>query len=147
MEAVIDTKEVISDLGDLIHLEYDAIAAYRSAIERLDTADYKAKLTEFLGDHERHIEELGNAVRDEGATPPTEGDAKKILTKGKVVLADLAGDKAILTAMKANEAVAKTKYEDAVEKGYAEPIQAIVRGGLADERRHKDWIDTTLEAL
>lgn len=147
METATDTKQIISDLGDVIKLDYDAIAAYRSAIERLDNAAFKEQLTEFLGDHERHVKELGNAVRNEGGTPPTEGGALKILTQGKVVLADLLGDKAILMAMQINEKVAKTKYEEAVDTGYPEHIQAILCGGLADERRHKDWIDKTLETL
>lgn len=145
MATVTDSKEIIADLSDVIPLDYDAIAAYQSAIERLDDASYKAKLTEFLADHERHVEELGEAVRREGGHPPTEGDAKKRLTKGKVILADLFGDEAILKAMRANEEVTNTKYEEAVETGYAENIQAILRQGLADERRHKDWLVSILE--
>lgn len=145
MATLTDTKDIISDLSDLIQLDYDAIAAYKSAIERLDTTEYKAKLAEFMGDHKRHVDELGKAVRNAGGTPPTEGDAMVILTKGKVVIAGLVGDKPILMAMRANEEVTNTKYEDAVETGYPEPIQAILRQGLADERRHRDWIVASLE--
>ncbi|MFO7551027.1 MAG: DUF2383 domain-containing protein [Haliea sp.] len=147
MAKVMDSEQIIDDLGDLIELDYDAIAAYQAAIERLDTAAYKQQLTEFMGDHKRHVKELGEAVRNEGGTPPTEGDAMKILTKGKVVLADLLGDEAILKAMRANEEVTNKKYEAAVEEGYAEHIQAVLRQGLADERRHKAWLKTTLEKL
>ncbi len=147
MTTIMDSKQIISDLSDLIKLDYDAIAAYESAIERLDTAEYKTKLTEFMGDHKRHVEELGKAVRSEGGDPPIEGGAMKMLTKGKVVIADLAGDEAILKAMNANEKVTNTKYEEMVETDYAEPIQAMLRQGLSDERRHKDWIEATLEKL
>lgn len=147
MSTVTESKEVISDLNDLIELDYDAIAAYKSAIERLDDAAFKKKLTEFLGDHQRHVEELGDAVRKEGGNPATEGDAMKILTKGKVVIAGLMGDEAILKAMRVNEEVTNTKYEEAVEEGYPEHIQALLRKGLADERRHKEWLLTTIEKL
>lgn len=147
MTTATDSKHVISDLSDLIKLDYDAIAAYKSAIERLDNPEHRAKLTEFLGDHERHIKELGMAVRNEGGTPPTEGGAMKIMTQGKVVIASLLGDEAILKAMKANELVTNTKYEEAVETGHAEPIQAILRQGLADERRHKEWLSAAIEKL
>lgn len=147
MTTTTDSKQIITDLNDLMEVDYDAIAAYQSAIERLDNADYKAKLTEFMGDHKRHIEELSKVVRDEGGTPPTEGDAMKILTKGKVVIAGLVGDETILKAMNANEKVTNTKYEDAVEAGYAEQIQSLLHKGLSDERRHKEWIETTLERL
>lgn len=140
-----DSKEIISELSDLIKLDYDAIAAYQSAIERLDDAGHKKKLAEFMGDHESHVQELGKAVRNHGGTPPTEGGALKVLTKGKVVIAGLVGDKAILKAMKANEVVTNTKYEHAAKKNYPEQIQAIVQQGLSDERRHKDWIEATIE--
>lgn len=145
MAIATDSKEIISDLSDLIELDYDAIAAYKAAIERLDNAAYKEKLSEFLGDHERHVEELSSALRKQGGTPPTDGDALEIMTKGKVVIGGLFGDDAILKAMSANEEVTNKKYEEAVETGYPEEIQALVRGGLADERRHKGWIVATLE--
>lgn len=147
MVTVTDSDKIISDINDLIHLDYDAIAAYQSAIERLETAEYKAKLTEFMGDHKKHVDELSKVVRSEGGTPPTEGDAKKVLTKGKVVIAGLMGDEAVLKAMKANEEVTNTKYEDAVEEGYAEHVQALLRQGLADERRHKAWLEATIDKL
>lgn len=147
MNTNVDSKTVIKDLNNLIELDYDAIAAYEAAIERLDNSDYKAKLTEFLGDHKRHIEELGGAVKAEGGTPEESGDAKKILTKGQVVIANLGGDDAILKAMKMNEDQTNSKYEKAVEKGYPEPVQALLRKGLADERRHRAWIESTLELI
>ncbi|MFN3712035.1 MAG: DUF2383 domain-containing protein [Alcanivoracaceae bacterium] len=145
MATATDSNHIISDLSDLIKLDYDAIAAYKSAIERLDSEAHKKKLTEFLRDHERHVKELGQAVRNQGGTPPTEGGPMKILTKGKVVIAALLGDEAILKAMRANEEVTNTKYEEAVGTGYGEPIEALLRQGLADERRHKDWIVGILE--
>ncbi len=147
MATVTDASKVTSDLNDLIQLDYDAIAAYEAAIERLDNAAYKQQLTEFLGDHRRHIEELTQAVRGAGGDPATKGDAKKLLTKGKVVLADLAGDKAILSAMKSNEEQTNTEYEKAVKKGYEASIQTILERGLADERRHKAWLEQTLDRL
>lgn len=145
MATAMDSEQIVSDLSDLIKLEYDAIAAYQSAIERLDTAEYKTKLSEFLGDHKRHVKELSQAVGNAGGTPPSEGGAMQILTKGKVLIAGLVGDQSILKAMKANEAVTNTKYEEAVKTGYPEPIETVLRQGLSDERRHKDWIDATIE--
>ena len=147
MTTATDTKQIISDLSAMIKLEYDAIAAYQSAIERLDEAEYKEKLTEFLGEHQVHVEELSKAVRSDGGTPPTGGDAMQILTQGKVVIAGLLGDKPILKAMVANEEVTCTKYEEAVNTGYPEQIQVVLRQGLTDERRHKDWMVATLEKL
>lgn len=80
----------------------------------MDNAEYKKKLTEFLGDHKRHVDELSQAVRSEEGAPP-------------------------------DEDVTNTKYEEAVKATYPEQIQAILRQGLADEQRHRDWLIATLE--
>lgn len=148
MITTIEPKQVVSDLNDLMQLDYDAITAYESAIERLESAIYRAKLMEFLSDHKRHVDELANAVRSAGGEPATDGDAKAWLTKGRVVLADIVGDdESILKAMKVNEDQTNAKYEEALEAGYLEPIKAMLRRGLADERRHREWLVATIDAL
>lgn len=47
--------------------------------------------------------------------------------------------------MKSNEEQTNYKYENAVKISYPENVQAILERGLADERRHKAWIVTTLD--
>lgn len=147
MTTTLSTEDIAKNLSNLVELDFDAIAAYKAAIERLENPTYKAKLTEFLGDHERHIRELSDVVRTAGGTPPDSGDAKKILTKGKVVIADMGGDKAILKAMKSNEDQTNAKYEKAVDENYPLEAQTVLQGGLADERRHRAWIELTLTEL
>jgi hypothetical protein len=61
-----------------------------------------------------HITELGDILSSMGRTPPKEGDMKALLTKGKVVIAGLMGDEAILQAMRTNEADTNTAYERSV---------------------------------
>jgi hypothetical protein len=64
-----------------------------------------------------------------GRNPPKEGDMKSILTKGKVVMAGLIGDKAIFEAMRMNEADTNTAYERAVNfEGVAIQHARRVRG-------------------
>lgn len=137
--------EVIADLNSLIQLEYDAIAAYQAAIERLESERYKETFREFLGDHKSHVTNLTNLVIGEGGTPEDGGDMKKVLTKGKVVLADIAGDEAILKAMNSNEKQTNKKYEKSVENDYPPNIKVELQKGLSDERRHKAWIEAALE--
>ena len=141
MTTATDSKKLVIHLNDLIELDYDAIAAYQAAIDRLENSSYKGKLAEFRGDHQRHITELGELVRKEGGTPQEDGDAKK------VVLANLAGDEAILKAMKTNEEQTNSKYENAVEAGYPEPVHSVLQRALSDEQRHKAWIEATLGEL
>jgi len=135
-------------LKDLIQLDYDAIAAYDAAIERLDEPAFRNTLTGFRDDHRRHTQNLAPFLRELGAEVPTEGDAKQLLTKGKVVMANLLGDTAILHAMRTNEDDTNTAYGRAVEHvGLSDEARAVVRQNLADERRHCEWILTTLKTL
>ena len=129
---------------NLLILEHDAIAAYEATIERLDDPAYKEKIAEFKGDHERHVSELRKMAGALGTEAPMEGDAKQYLTTGKVALAALVGDRTILKAMSTNEIETKMAYDHA-SKNTAAPSEAQIffRGALADEDRHKAWMDAT----
>ncbi|MBW3567338.1 MAG: PA2169 family four-helix-bundle protein [Proteobacteria bacterium] len=126
-------------LQDLIKLDLAAAEAYDAAIERLDDASYRQQLGEFMRDHQRHVAELSPIVRQMGGEVPDSGGAKELLTEGKVAMSSLMGDDAILKAMKTNEDDTNTAYERVAEKC---PVEArdIVTRGLADERRHREWI-------
>lgn len=137
----------IDKLCDLIQLDRDAVEAYEAAINRIDAANFRARLSDFKVDHERHITDLSAIVRQNGKTPPTEGDFKRFLTQGKVVLGDLIGNRGILRAMLSNEKDTNQQYEEAI----ADPMlathpeaRAVLERNLADERRHKAWIEAQL---
>ncbi len=141
-------SDLHSLLEDLIELDFDAAEAYQAAIDRLEDPQSKEKLTAFRADHIRHTEDLGKFLRESGREPPKKGDFKRMLTKGKVVIAGLMGDKAILMAMKTNEDDTNTAYERAV-KNEAAPanIKDVLRANLADERRHRQWIEERLKTI
>lgn len=145
----INERTKVDDLlQELVKLDYDAIEAYEAAIERLDNPAFKAQLSEYCDDHRRHTENLGAELRKLGADVPDGPDAKRILTEGKVVIAGLGGDKAVLTAMKANEEVTNKTYEKAVEHADTGPeLKSILERNLADERRHRAWMSQTIDTL
>lgn len=143
MATMVGTEtEIGKTVTDLISLEHDAIAAYETTIERLDDPSSKQKVTEFLGDHRQHLSVLDEMAREMGVEAPTGGDMKKMLTTGKVALADmLGGDGAILKAMKTNEDDTVTAYERASQRGDAIPkSKAFFEKALADEQRHRAWM-------
>jgi hypothetical protein len=118
-----------------------AADAYQVAIARLENSSYRNALAEFRRDHLRHITEFGDILSRMGRTPPKEGDMKALLTKGKVVIAGPMSDEAILQAMRTNEADTNTAYERAVNfKGLEANTRDVLQNGLADERRHCEWI-------
>jgi uncharacterized protein (TIGR02284 family) len=138
---------IIHLLNNLIELDYDAIEAYEAAIARLKDADDREQLRMFMADHVRHTNTLSSAVRQLGGDPASKGNFMRLLTKGKVVLAALVDDRAILFAMKTNEADTNLAYERAAKHdGLTPEVTAILEKNLGDERRHKAWIEERLEA-
>lgn len=149
MATTVGTEGTLTQrLTHLITLDYDAIEAYEAAIERLEDAGCKEKLSEFMADHKRHTENLGAHLKDMGESVPDEAGAKALLTQGKVVLAGLMGDKAILRAMKTNEEDTNTAYGRAVEHDDTpSDVRSTLEQNLEDERRHRAWIEEKIEQL
>lgn len=145
---IIDRDTVIDELNKLINLDFDAIAAYEAAIERLNNAEYRERLREFKADHERHTQNLRECVARFGGKAATSGDIKKVLTKGKVILGNINHDKGVLEAMKSNENQTNKLYEEALQKLEDEPeVAGVLLRNLEDERRHRLWLISTLDAI
>lgn len=133
-------------LENCLLLEHDAIAAYDAVIERLDDPSHRTKIESFKADHLKHLEKLRGFAEDMGVTPPGEGDMKELLTTGKVKMASLAGDGAILKAMSTNEADTVTAYESAAQNpDLPQQMRGMVESALEDERRHKAWMEQAAE--
>ena len=143
--------DLVKALNNIIELDFDAIEAYRKAIESIDNDDTaRSKLGAFLQDHERHTRNLAPFVQQLGGTPATEADYKAILTKGKVAMAKIMGDRAVLMAMKTNEDETNMAYEQVNQRDDIDGIPGLrdtLRQNLADERRHREWIETRIRAL
>jgi rubrerythrin len=149
MATMIGNESSIQDLvTNLIYLEHDAIAAYDSCVERLDDKTLSAKVAEFRGDHDRHLQVLTEMAGQIGIDAPREGDMKQMLTTGKIVLADLMGDGAVLNAMKTNEDDTVTAYERATRHPDALPqSKAFFMEAHQDELRHREWMESTAALL
>ena len=148
LAAAVNNQQMADELNALIRLDYDAIAAYELAIEQLESAEFKQKLGEFRDDHVRHTQNLADLIRWMGAAPVKAGDAMQMMTKAKVHLVNLRGDKGILQAMKSNEDNTNAGYEKAIRNLRASQDMAdVLRENLEDERRHRAWLEETLAGL
>jgi len=147
MATLLGTQTDLNELlKKLMQLDFDALEAYDSAIRLLRNEEYRARFGSFRDDHLRHTIELGKVLRDSGREPPHGGDLKRVLTQGKVLLAGLSGDRAVLKAMKANEDDTTQAYERAVSNDVVPArMRDVLRACLADERRHRAYIEEELE--
>ncbi|MCQ0988365.1 ferritin-like domain-containing protein [Jiella marina] len=141
-------QEIQTLVKDLIYLEHDAIAAYDSTIEKLSDGALSSQIAEFKKDHLQHLDVLHTMAKQVGVDAPEGGDAKQMLTTGKIALMQLGGDKAILKAMKTNEDDTVTAYERAAHHADAiEKSREFFAKALADEKRHREWMDKTAASL
>jgi rubrerythrin len=149
MATTVGNEDNIRDLVyNLIVLEHDAIAAYDSTIKRLNDRSLAAQVESFRADHLQHLEVLNQIAVETGVEAPAEGDMKQLLTTGKIAMADLMGDSAILKAMRSNEEDTVTAYERAASHPDAVPkSREFFDKALSDERRHRDWMQRTSETL
>jgi uncharacterized protein (TIGR02284 family) len=148
MGTMVGTDRVVVELlNHLISLDYDAIEAYRAAVLRIKDSADRAQLGQFMADHERHVTELSALVQGLGGRPSNGPDLKQILTKGKVLVSAVMGDRAILRAMKMNEDDTTRVYERASSHaGLPQAVLEVIRKNLEDERRHRAYSVSRLEA-
>jgi uncharacterized protein (TIGR02284 family) len=140
-----DPKRTVEHLNALIELDYDAIEAYEAAIARLRDLTDQTQLDRFCNDHRRHVVDLTNLVQDFGGIAATRADFKRFLTKGKVVVGGLLGDRAILEAMRSNEETTTKSYQKATaEPGAPSRVRAVLERNSSDEKRHLAWIEQRL---
>ncbi|WP_419419221.1 DUF2383 domain-containing protein [Legionella sp. D16C41] len=130
----------------LCELDFDAVEAYKTAIDRLESVIYQQHLSEFMADHKRHIENITSILREHQKESPTSPDIKQYLTKGKIILANIFCDKAILKAMLTNEIDTTKAYETVSNHANKWPeATALIMQGLKDEKRHKEWLEAVIE--
>lgn len=128
-------------LYSLMELEYDTQAAFEAAITRLSSQAYKEQLREFLADQQRHIMDLKTVAAPVCDTLPHGADASRLLTRGLLMLAHLAGDRAILQALSGPLGTMNQAYEHALTQDVVTPeVLVVIQRHFLDERRHRDWI-------
>ena len=140
-------SDITKLVQDLLYLEHDAIAAYDSAVDKLESEAFKAQVAAFRNDHLAHVATLKTMASELGIEAPREGDMKQMLTTGKVAIAGLLGDSVILKAMKTNEDDTVTAYDRARQHQDARPESvAFFEKPLGDEQRHRTCFEDTAAA-
>ncbi|WP_309299102.1 ferritin-like domain-containing protein [Methylopila turkensis] len=116
-------------------------------MDKLESEALRAQVASFRDDHLTHVSTLKTIASELGIEAPREGDMKQMLTTGKVALAGLMGDGAILKAMKTNEDDTVTAYDRARQHADARPESvAFFEKALGDEQRHRTWFEQTAAA-
>jgi uncharacterized protein (TIGR02284 family) len=139
-----DSVKLVENLNDLIKLDVDAIHAYDQSIAACTMDELKGRLTEFRADHDRHVRELSDCVRQFGGQPEIRRDLKGFLIGGFTAIVSQ-GDHSALVAMQTNEEVTNSYYRRALEMRDLSPeVRSLLEKNFADEQRHLQWIKDQL---
>lgn len=135
----------ITSLNDLIHLDIDAIQAYRHAIDACEIVEIRDSLTGFMVDHERHVRDLREAVRSLGGEPAAGRDVKGFFIEGFTAIMSQ-GDRSALLAMRGNEELTNRCYETARTADLPEHVRPLIELNYQDEARHLAWIKEAISS-
>ncbi len=139
---------LVARLNDILQLDHDALGAYDLAIQSLKSPTYKGAVRRFRADHERHITELTQLIRERGGIPIELPHLPTGVFKLAVQQAGaLGGDKAVILAFKANERQGRDKYRRAAEASEDLEAADILARGADDEAKHYAWALEVLENL
>lgn len=136
-------ESVISLICNLVALDRACAAAYEAACGVCKDEQIQAKLTEFKEDHERHVRELSEVVKQAGQQAPMDLDAKGVVIKGFTMLS-AQEDRTAVLAMRGNEELSNGAYASALKADLPTEILDMVQANFDDERRHMAWLRDTV---
>jgi uncharacterized protein (TIGR02284 family) len=140
--------EIVEILNELVQLDYDAMQAYEHAIDRVEDDEVADDLEAFLADHQRHVDDLAQLVRELGGEPiEPHRDLKGLLLEGLTALRSATGTKGVLAAMRTAEKLMHRTYTRTLAQPLPSHVCAVVAVHAADEQRHLAAIEMHLDRL
>ena len=140
-------QEMVDKLSSLVKIDVDAVKSYGQAIEEIDKPDIRNQINQFSDDHNRHITELFNMIREFGGAPPSYSlDMRGFLLEGFTAIRSLTGTAGALKALHTNEEITNRDYSKALSFDLPLPAKELVNKNFADEQRHLKYITQQIES-
>jgi uncharacterized protein (TIGR02284 family) len=138
-------QTLIKELNKLIQVDIDTIHAYSQALEAVENEDIKKELEGFKKDHQRHVDNLSQVVREKGGDPiPFSQDFKGYMIEGYTAIRSLIGETSALKAMETNEKITSSYYKDALSKDFPPEVKEVIQNNFEDEKKHLEFIKKSL---
>lgn len=139
---------LVAELNDLLQLDHDAVQAYSLAIKGIRNPEHRETLTRFRGDHERHVRELTELIREHDGIPVQLSHIPTGPMKLAVQAIGNAGeDREVLLAFKSNERQVRDKYRRMADRSHSADVAEVLSRAAADEERHYNWAARELERM
>lgn len=144
-EALMNKHQMIEHLSALLHLEVHAVEAYDEGLDALRDETQRSRLTAFRADHERHVTDLAELIREMGEEIPQ--PSPEVEAELADVLAFLARNDdaaSALSGLQEVERVTLTASDRAAAwNSFLQPHELIERI-RADEREHSAYLDSLM---
>src|SRR4051812_33701641 len=132
----LDPAELVEALTALAALDSEAVAAYTVALESLEDDRMRDKLTEFLSDHQRHVEELNELLARKGGEAVEDLDPDEGLLARLEETAATLGDRGVVLALISSEQLTNGSYVAALELPCDDEVHSLIERNYRDEQRH-----------
>jgi len=148
MTAIGSENEISLLLRRLIELDYDTIKICETSIKHIENPHHKRTLRLFCMTHGQHIRNLKNVMYALDFTPPNGPTARHLLQEGRIIIADMSGDAAVLNIIHANKKSLAEAYERASSNSCAsDGVRSILRMHCMEEQKQSLWLEKALEEL
>jgi hypothetical protein len=139
-------ENLIEIIDQLVQLDIDAFHAYAQAADRAEIGAIRERLTEFQGEHERHVERLCGLLDELGApAKPWSRRFEGFVTEGFVSPASEPGTIFAIGALRANEEVLRQRYQGALAKELDARVKDVLMSNCDDDARHREYLSSCLE--
>ncbi|MBI5440739.1 MAG: ferritin-like domain-containing protein [Deltaproteobacteria bacterium] len=139
-----EPADMLHRLKALVRLDIDAFQGYDRAIREVDHPEVRERLWAYRGDHLRHVFDLSAVLREHGEEPPSAEEVTGVQTLGFVGLLGGIGPVGALEAMRTNETLVMTYYEEARSRDFPPAVKAILERNFRDEARHLSYVAEVL---
>ncbi|RJQ80915.1 MAG: DUF2383 domain-containing protein [Desulfobacteraceae bacterium] len=141
-------QELIDALAELLQMSVDTVYSYEQAAPKIEDEIMRSRLEAFRKSHEKHIQELTQAITHMGGRPPEfSKDFKGYIIEGVAALRSLSGTKGALKALQSAEERTNRSYAEAVSWGVPGSAHDLLRKQFSDVKIHLDYIISNLKAL
>lgn len=140
--------DLIASIGRLISLEQASIAVFEAALEHIEDVASRRQIAEFSSDHRGHLDTLRAHLERLGGRPLSRLELRPSVTRAKVRVGAMVGDRRLLAAILDSEQRTIRTYERAASRA-ALPgsLRAALNRILDDERRHASWLEARRQLL
>lgn len=133
-------------LKELAELLYELTETLTAASTRLENEKYKKAVDEMIVKAREYVHAVNSFLQGKGRETATGPSGAQLLSIGRVAIAQMMGDKSILSTLVSVMKDVETAYNRLCDRAQeSEDVTKILRGGLDEVRLEVGWLKKEAE--